>query len=189
MPQRYGVDNCGLPLCREGKQLDIRESWYQNQFSWYDWQPVLGLFRVYLFPFSLHQHNVNQSGSHMQTSQTLRFTSSVLLSTSRCSQAPLEQSKMLSDSARAFSGDPESTCSYGGAFRMLRDLTYRIVKFRSIWDLCTGLQETSRAAETAVKLCWRLCAILSQQWFLGFITQGISSIIFVFVTVTRFATS
>ena len=28
---------------------------------------------------------------------------------------PLELSKVLSDSARAFSGAPESTCSYGGA--------------------------------------------------------------------------
>jgi len=36
-----------------------------------------------------------------------------------------------SDSARAFSDAPESTCSYGGAFRTLRDLTIRIVKFWS----------------------------------------------------------
>jgi len=43
----------------------------------------------------------------------------VLLSFSRRSQTHLELSKVLSDSARAFSGAPESTCSYGGAFRML----------------------------------------------------------------------
>jgi len=36
-----------------------------------------------------------------------------------------------SDSASAFSDAPESTCSYGGAFRTLRDLTIRIVKFWS----------------------------------------------------------
>jgi len=36
-----------------------------------------------------------------------------------------------SDSARAFSDAPESNCSYGGAFRTLRDLTIRIVKFWS----------------------------------------------------------
>jgi hypothetical protein len=78
-----------------------------------------------------HQQNVNRSGSNMQSSQTLRATSPVLLSTFRCSQTPLELSKVLSDSTRAFSSAPESTCSYGGAFRMLRDLTYRIVKFWS----------------------------------------------------------
>jgi hypothetical protein len=44
---------------------------------------------------------------------------------------PLELSQVLSDSERAFSGAPESTCSYGGAFRILQDLTYRIVKFWS----------------------------------------------------------
>jgi len=102
----------------------------------------------------------------MQFSQTLRGTSPVLLSTSRCYQTPLELSKALSDSARAFSGAPESTWSYGGAVRMLRDLTYRIVKFCSSWDLCADLQDTSRAAKTAAQLSGRLGAILSQQWFL-----------------------
>jgi hypothetical protein len=79
----------------------------------------------------LHQQNVNRSGSHTQTSQILRSTSPVLPSDSRCSQAPLDLSKVLSDSERAFSGAPESTCSYGGAFKMLRDLTFRIVIFWS----------------------------------------------------------
>jgi hypothetical protein len=74
-----------------------------------------------------HQQNVNQSGSHPQTSRTLRSTSPVLLNNSICSQPPLDICKVLSDSARAFSGAPESTCSYGGAFRMPRYLTYRIV--------------------------------------------------------------
>jgi len=95
---------------------------------------------------SIHQQNVIWSGSYTQSSQTLRATSPVLLCTSRCSQTPLELSKVLSDSARAFSGAPESTCSYGGEFRMLRDLTYRIVKFWSSWDLCADLRETSRDA-------------------------------------------
>jgi len=53
----------------------------------------------------------------------------VLVSTSRCFKTPLEESKVLSESAGAFSGPFECTCSYGGAFSMLRDLTYRIVNF------------------------------------------------------------
>ena len=52
----------------------------------------------------LHQHNVIRSGSHTQSSQTLRATSPALLSTSRRSQTPLELSQVLSDSARAISG-------------------------------------------------------------------------------------
>jgi len=90
----------------------------------------------------VHQQNVNWSGCHTQTSQTLQSTSPVLLNNSWCSQAPLELSKLLSDSARAFSGAAEGTCSYGGAFRMLRYLTHRIVKFWSSWELCAGLRET-----------------------------------------------
>jgi len=65
---------------------------------------------------------------------------------------PLELSRVLSDSAKAYSGAPESTCSYGGAFTMLRDLTYRIVKFWSSWDHCTALRETSCRILTAVVL-------------------------------------
>ena len=53
---------------------------------------------------TIHQQNVNRFGSNTQSSQTLRATSPVLLSTSRCSKTPLELSKVLSDSARAFSG-------------------------------------------------------------------------------------
>ena len=111
---------------------------------------------------------MNRSGSHTQTSQTLRSTSPVLPTTSRCSQALLELSIVLLDSARAFSGAPESTWSFGGAFRMLPDLTYRIVKFWSCWDLGARLLGTSRAAETAAQLCARLCAVFSQQWCWGF---------------------
>jgi len=105
---------------------------------------------------ALHQQNVNRSGSNTQPSQTLRATSPVLPSTSRCSQTALELRHVLSDCARAFSGAPECTGSYGGAFRMLRDLTSRIVKFRSSWDLCADLREASRAAEIAAQLCRRL---------------------------------
>jgi hypothetical protein len=100
----------------------------------------------------MHQQNVMRSGSHTQTSPTLWEPSPVLLRTSTCSQPPLELCKMLSDCARAFSSSPESTCSNGGAFRMLQDLTIRIVKFWSYGDLCAGLRET-----------W--CC---NQWFLGF---------------------
>ena len=143
------------------------------------------------------QPNVNWSGSNTQSSQTLRATSPVLLGTSRCSQTPLELSKVLSDFARAFSGAHESTCSYGGAFRMLRDLTYRIVKFWSFWDLCADLWETSRAAETAAQLCGRLQErprpLLSTAGDLVPFPHSSGSYItprhFVFVTVTRFATS
>jgi len=102
---------------------------------------------------SPHQQNVIWSGSLMQSSQTLRATSPMLPSTSSCSQTPLELSKVLSDSPRAISGAPESTCSYGGTFRMLWNLTYRIVKFWSSWDLWADLWETSREAGTTAQLC------------------------------------
>jgi len=75
-------------------------------------------------------------------SQTLLYPSPVLLSTSRCSRAPLELCNVLSDYARAFSGAPESTCCYGCAFRTLRDLTITIVKCWSGWNLRTALWET-----------------------------------------------
>jgi len=115
-----------------------------------------------------HRQNVNQSGSHPQTSQTLQLTSPVLPSTSRCFQAALELRKELSDAARAFSGAPESSSSYWGAFRILRDMTCSIVKFWSSGDLWAGLWEKSRAAETTAQLCRRLGAVMSQQWFLAF---------------------
>jgi hypothetical protein len=89
-----------------------------------------------------HQQNVNRAGTYTQTSETLGATSPVLLSTSRCSQATLELSKVISDSAKAFSGVPESTCSDGGTFRMLRYLTIRRVKFWNRRDRCSALQGT-----------------------------------------------
>jgi len=72
-------------------------------------------------PYQLRQENVIRFGGHTQTSQTLRYPSSLLLSVSTCSQRPVKQEKVLSDCARAFSYAPESPCSDGGAFRMLRD--------------------------------------------------------------------
>jgi len=42
---------------------------------------------------------------------------------------------------------------------MLQDLTYRIVKFWSSWNLCADLQETLKEAKTAAQLC----GILSEQ--------------------------
>jgi len=90
----------------------------------------------------VQQQNVNWSGSHTQTSQTLPLPSPELLSTSRCSQAPLELCNVLSDSARVFSAASESTCSYGGAFRTLHDLTIWIVKFWRSRDRCAALRET-----------------------------------------------
>ena len=38
-------------------------------------------------------------------------------------------------------------------WRCIQDAPSRIVKFRSSWDLCADLQETSREAETAAQLC------------------------------------
>jgi len=99
-----------------------------------------------------HQQNVIQSGSNTQSSQVLWVTSQVLLSTSRCSQSPLQLSNVLSDSPRVFTGVRESTCSYGGALKRLQDLTYRIVKFWRCWDIWAGLRETTKEAETAGQL-------------------------------------
>jgi len=53
-------------------------------------------------------------------------------------------------------------------WRCIHDAPCRIVQVWSGWDLCTGLWETSRAAETSVQLSWRLGAVFSQQWFSGF---------------------
>ena len=44
---------------------------------------------------------------------------------------------------------------------MLRGLNYRMVKFRSSSDLCVGLLETSRAAETSAALWETWCRILT----------------------------
>jgi len=143
----------------------------------------------------MHQQNVNWSGSNTQSSQTLQVTSPLLLSSSRCSQTPLELSEVLSDSVRGLSGAPERTYRYGGAFSMLRDLTHRMVQCWSCCDLCPYLQETLREAETAAQLCrklreqprllrsfcGRLGAVFSQQWYLPN-HKAFHHIIFIFVT-------
>jgi len=61
---------------------------------------------------------------------------------------------VLSDSATAFWGAARTTCSYGGAFRILRYLTYWTNKFLSSWDPSRGLQETSSTAETFCAALW-----------------------------------
>ena len=97
----------------------------------------------------LNQQNVTLSGRHTQSSETLRATSPLLLSTLRRSQTPLELSNVLSDSARAFSGAPS-----------------RIGKFWSFCDLSAHLRETSTEAETAAQLSGKLDVIFTQQWCL-----------------------
>jgi len=91
---------------------------------------------------AVHQQNVTRSESNMQSSQTLQVTAPVLPNISSCSQTPLELSNVLWDSARAFSGAPESTGSYGGAFGCYE-----------IW-----LTELSNfgAPETSAQICGRL---------------------------------
>jgi len=123
---------------------------------WILWGWPGGIISLLPCVLALHRQNVNRSGSHRQTFQTLWSIPPVLLSHSWCSRAPLELSKVLSDSSRAFSDTPESTCSYGGAFRMRWHLTYRIVKCQSRWNLWEGLPETSRAAWISVLCCGRL---------------------------------
>jgi len=82
----------------------------------------------------------------------------------------------------------ESTCSYGGSFRMLRNFTHMMVKFCNSWGLCADLRETSIEAVTTAQLCGRLRAVSAQLWFIHN-HKAFRLIILVFVTVTRFATS
>jgi len=51
-----------------------------------------------------------------------------------------ELSKVLSDSEWVFSDTPEATCSYAPTFRMLWDLTDRILKSLSSWDFESSLK-------------------------------------------------
>jgi hypothetical protein len=78
----------------------------------------------------------------------------------------MELINKLTDSARALPGTPESTCSCGGEFRMLRDLTYTIVNCRSSSDLGAALRETLRGSETAAlwdTWCLNLKAVVLTQ--------------------------
>jgi len=104
---------------------------------------------------SLQQQNVKWSGSHIQASQILLLTPTVLLLESRRSQARWEPSNLLPNAASAFSGALNRTESCGCAFKMPRYLTARIVKFWRGWDVCTGLWESSRAAEMFCAGCRR----------------------------------
>jgi len=142
------VHNTVSLLTHKQRQMDLLHIIGPLESPWADYS---GLICGRIQPkLNLHQQYVNRSGSHIQTSQTLRSPPPVLLNNSICSQAPLKICKVLSDSAGAFSGAPESTCSYRGAVRMPRYLTYRIVTSWSSWDLCAGLQETSWRILTAV---------------------------------------
>jgi len=134
-----------------------------------------------------YQQNVNWSGICTQTSQTLQATPPVLSSISRCLQAPLVIWQDISDSASAFSGASECSCRYGGAFRMLQDLTYSRVRYYCIGDRCAGLWESSWDHCAALRETW--CCILTAVVLKVPSAQGMSSILFVFYTVTRFAIS
>jgi len=81
----------------------ISRMFLKRQERWWIMDPVLA--------YLLYQQNVNRFGSHTTSPQALQVTSPVLLSTSRCSETPLELSNVLTDSTRALSGTPESTCS------------------------------------------------------------------------------
>jgi len=113
-----------------------------------------------------HQHNEILSGSYAQTPQTLRKPLAVFLSSVRCSKPLLELCHVLSDSAEAFSGAPESTWNYGDSFRMLRDWLLGELNFgvaETTAQVCRRLWEQQRPL---CKLCMRLGATFSQQWFL-----------------------
>jgi len=102
----------------------------------------------------------------MQRSQTLQSISSVCSNTARCSQTPLELSKVLANSGRGSPGAPRSTCQYACAFRMLQDMTYKSVRDWSNWDPCTGLRGTSRVAKTTLQLGRPVdVVILPQRYF------------------------
>jgi hypothetical protein len=58
-------------------------------------------------------------------------------------------------------------------------LTIRIVNIWSSWNLCTNLQETSRADEISVQICRGPGAIFWHQWFRG-VAVGFIFILFFF---------
>jgi len=103
-----------------------------------------------------HQQNVIRSGSHTQSSQTLRVTSPLLLSPSRRSPPGAKQSAL-----RLCKSILRCSWKHLQLWRCIQDAPSRIVKFWSSWDLCTDVQETSREAETATQLCGILRARLA----------------------------
>jgi hypothetical protein len=117
----------------------------------------------------IHQQNLNWSGHSTLTSKTLWYPLPVILRTSRCFQTPLKLWIVLSDTARALSGLTECCCSYGGIFRMLRNITIGIVNLWKRWDVCIGLQETLRAAETSVQVVLKE---IDRNWDLSAFSAG-----------------
>jgi len=115
---------------------------------------------------------------------------------------PLELCNVLLESARAFSDSPEGTCSYGGTFRMLWDSLGAESNFVAAEISTQACRRLCAQLRPLCKLCSRLGAIFTQQWFGGAAAavgiifglsvpqpQGISFILFVFVAVTRFSTA
>jgi len=131
------------------------------------------------------QKNLNQSGSNTQFSQTLRATTPVLRSTSRCSpnllrtvlcwfsfnrlvssQTLLEVCKVLSDYEEHSQNALRFVLWNSNILKLLRSRPRYAGDFERSWTRCTALRNMSRAAETAAQLCGRLCAIFTPQWFL-----------------------
>jgi len=98
----------------------------------------------------LHQQNVYRSGGSTLSSQALRATWPLLQSTSRYSQTPLEQSKELPDSARAFSGALRFDLLNTYILELLRPLRRSAGDFKTSWDCCTALREALCRILTAV---------------------------------------
>jgi len=99
----------------------------------------------------------------------------VLQSTYRCSQAPLELSKVLSDSATPFLGALQIAWYGCETLGQLRPPCRFLEDIESSWDLYAALQVTWSFILTVVDLS------VPQP-------QGILTIIFAFVADTRFAT-
>jgi len=91
-----------------------------------------------------HQQNVKHTRSCMTISQMLRSTLAVHQSHCRHSQTTLKLFKVLSDAARVFSGAPEYTCTCGGVFKMLQNVTHTRLNNLCDCDLCIDLQELLR---------------------------------------------
>jgi len=141
---------------------------------------------------NLHHQDSTPFGRYMPTPQPLWSTSPDLLCNSNQCQPFLEICKVLLNSAWAFTGAPESTCSYEAAFRML--------SFWLIWESYSGPAEISaqvcgRLWEQPKSLCSTMGGFKHGAVYLTAVVvgvpepQGIVCIRFIFVTVTRFAIS
>jgi len=92
---RWQITTCPARIPRFVLHIAL-QSWFHCLFSlcWYrivKWHcgVVANCDHMSEWVRWVHQQSVNRSGSHMQTSQTLWLPLPVLLSTSRCSHAPL----------------------------------------------------------------------------------------------------